>query len=54
MGTNISSKKLTTRYVIYQIVYFAYAAGTSAFAATYLLAKGLNATQIGTLPFKFS
>jgi PPP family 3-phenylpropionic acid transporter len=30
-------------------MYFAYAAGTSAFAATYLLAKGLNATQVGTL-----
>lgn len=42
-------KKLTVRYVVYQLMYFAYAAGTSAFAATYLLAKGLNATQVGTL-----
>lgn len=45
----ISSKKLTSRYVVYQLMYFAYAAGTSAFAATYLLAKGLNASQIGTI-----
>ena len=45
----ISSKKLTIRYVVYQLMYFAYAAGTSAFAATYLLAKGLNATRVGTL-----
>lgn len=49
METVISSKKLTARYVVYQLMYFAYAAGTSAFAATYLLAKGLNATQVGTL-----
>ena len=49
MGTIISSKKLTVRYVVYQLIYFAYAAGTSAFAATYLLEKGLNATQVGTL-----
>jgi len=49
MKTTISSKKLTVRYVVYQLMYFAYAAGTSAFAATYLLAKGLNATQVGTL-----
>ena len=49
METIISSKKLTIRYVVYQLMYFAYAAGTSAFAATYLLAKGLNATQVGTL-----
>lgn len=49
MEMNISSKKLTVRYVAYQLMYFAYAAGTSAFAATYLLAKGLNATQVGTL-----
>ena len=49
METSISSKKLTIRYVVYQLMYFAYAAGTSAFAATYLLAKGLNATQVGTL-----
>ena len=49
METMISSKKLTIRYVAYQLMYFAYAAGTSAFAATYLLAKGLNAAQIGTL-----
>lgn len=49
MKTIISSKKLTIRYVAYQLMYFAYAAGTSAFAATYLLAKGLNATQVGTL-----
>lgn len=49
METIISSKKLTVRYVAYQLMYFAYSAGTSAFAATYLLAKGLNATQVGTL-----
>ena len=49
MKTIISSKKLTVRYVIYQLIYFAYTAGTSTFAATYLLAKGLNATQIGTI-----
>lgn len=47
--TVISSKKLTIRYVMFQMMYFAYSAGTSAFAATYLLSKGLNATQIGTL-----
>lgn len=49
MVTMISSKKLTIRYVMYQLMYFAYSAGTSAFAATYLLSKGLSATQIGTL-----
>lgn len=45
----ISSKKLTIRYVIYQIIFFAYSAGTSSFAATYLLAKGFQASQVGVL-----
>lgn len=49
METMITSKKVTTRYVLYQIIYFAYASGISSFAATYLLAKGLNASQVGLL-----
>lgn len=45
----ILSKKITIRYIAYQIIYFAYASGISSFAATYLLAKGLNASQVGML-----
>lgn len=49
MNNMISSKKLTVRYVAYQIIYFAYSSGISSFAATYLLAKGLNASRIGVI-----
>ena len=49
MQTRISSKIITRRYVLYQVIYFAYSSGISSFAATYLLAKGLNATQVGLL-----
>lgn len=48
-GNNDFIKKINYEMCPYQLIYFAYVAGTSAFAATYLLAKGLNATQVGLL-----
>lgn len=44
-----TEQKITIRYILYQVLYFAYSSGISSFAATYLLAKGLNASQVGGL-----
>mgnify|MGYP003300273301 CR=1 FL=1 len=41
------SKRLTIRYSLYQLFYFAATAGTGGFAATYLMDKGLSMSQIG-------
>ncbi|MGN1267769.1 MAG: MFS transporter [Dorea sp.] len=49
MKASITSKRLTLRYSIYQLIYFSFSAGISAFAATYLLEKGFNTTQIGMI-----
>ena len=45
----MTSKKITYRYMIHQTLYFMYLAGASAFATTYLLAKGFDASQVGIL-----
>lgn len=45
----MTSEKITARYTVHQMLYFMYLAGVSAFATTYLLAKGLNASQVGTI-----
>jgi len=45
----MTSKKITIRYVIHQTLHFMYLAGISAFATTYLLAKGFDAAQVGTM-----
>ena len=45
----MNSKKITNRYVIHQTLHFMYLAGISAFATTYLLAKGFDAAQVGTM-----
>ena len=43
------SKRLTLRYGLYQLFYFAATAGTGGFAATYLMDKGLAMSQIGLI-----
>ena len=48
MGTSLS-RRLTLRYSLYQLLFFAITAGTGGFAATYLLEKGFAATQIGLI-----
>ena len=42
-------KALTFRYTLQQMAYWAAAAGVMSFASAYLLAKGLPASQVGTL-----
>ncbi len=42
-------KPLTFRYTLQQMAYWAAAAGVMSFASAYLLAKGLPASQVGTL-----
>lgn len=42
-------KALTFRYTLQQVAYWAAAAGVMSFASAYLLAKGLPASQVGTL-----
>ncbi len=42
-------KPLTFRYALQQMAYWAAAAGVMSFASAYLLAKGLPASQVGTL-----
>ncbi len=49
MDTITYSKKITIRYVIHQTVFFMFMAGISAFSATYLLEKGFNASQVGSI-----
>ena len=49
MKKDISSKGLTIRYGIHQLLFFSISAGISTFAVTYLLEKGFNTTQIGAL-----
>lgn len=49
MENNISTNKLTIRYSIHQLIFYSISSGVSAFAATFLLAKGFNTTQIGIL-----
>ena len=48
MGTSLS-RRLTLRYSLYQLLYFAITAGSGGFAATYLLDKGFAASQIGLI-----
>lgn len=48
-GQKITSKKLTVRYSIHFLLFYSVCAGTSSFAATYLLDKGFQASQIGVL-----
>lgn len=43
------SEKITVRYSVHQMLYFMYLAGASAFATTYLLAKGFDASQVGII-----
>jgi len=45
----MTSKKITYRYIVHQTLYFMYLAGVSAFATTYLLAKGFDASKVGTI-----
>ena len=47
MSSKVSSKKLTIRYLLYQVAYYATCVGTSAFATTYLLEKGFSTSAIG-------
>ena len=47
MSSKVSSKKLTIRYLLYQVAYYATCVGTSAFATTYLLEKGFSTSSIG-------
>lgn len=42
-------KKLNSRYIIYQLLFFSICAGTSGFAMTYLLGKGFSASHAGTI-----
>lgn len=49
MGTKISTNRLTARYSVHQFLSFSIVAGISTFAATYLLEKGFNTSQIGTI-----
>lgn len=49
MGTKISTDRLTARYSVHQFLSFSIAAGISTFATTYLLEKGFNTSQIGTI-----
>ena len=45
----ISSRKITLRYCLYQVAYYATCVGTSSFATTYLLEKDFSASQIGMI-----
>ena len=45
----VVSNKLTIRYSLYQMLFFTINAGTAAFAATYLLDKGFQTAQVGTI-----
>ena len=49
MAKTITSKKLTIRYSIHFLLFYSVCAGTSSFAATYLLDKGFQSSQIGVL-----
>ena len=44
-----SIKKINTRYIIYQILFFSICAGTSGFAVTYLMGNGFSASQTGLI-----
>lgn len=45
----ISSNKLTIRYSLHQMFFFITSAGIFAFAATYLLDKGFQTSQVGLI-----
>lgn len=45
----MNTTKLTIRYCLHQMAYWAAAAGVMSFATTFLLEKGFPATQVGTV-----
>lgn len=47
--SEVISKSLNIRYVLYQIVFFSICAGTSGFAVTYLMGNGFTASQTGLI-----
>lgn len=47
--SKVLTRKLNTRYIIYQILFFSICAGTSGFAVTYLMGNGFSASQTGII-----